>query len=369
LGDSIQVDLSGQILENVNGLLQVSNVPLANAQKLGKGSITPLITTAAAISSNLNAWSSTLVTIGKGVLTSTSGNYGGIMTYTDSLNGTIQSVVLTGAAFAGQSLVNTPDSTATITGIVSVNGTSAQINIRNTNDVVEALPTITSTITENFQEIAPLKPGYPYGYAGLLTLTSGRWFVYDADYPKTSTLDAFSSRTNIFLLPQTEQTRVAQVGFQSQPTSYVMSWAAFTNLREVTITFAGDLDTGFNSSYAPDTTVSSYNTHYSLSFNPATDTLGVGLAISADGSTFTPIGKAMISDRGIFHTVTFIIDQKALKTAGIPTGTPLYLQIYNVSVGTSGGTGINLIPVQGSGTPPYTYGMRPIIIDNLVLGF
>ena len=139
LGDSIVVNVTGQSLSEYNGLLQVggttnANVPLGYATKVGTGSITPRIVTAADLISNMGgnqSWESTLIKIVNVTFSTTTFTTttnvtdatGTVLLYTDC-SGTFQATFANAAIPAGTSL----------TAIVSeFNG--LQLNVRSPSDV------------------------------------------------------------------------------------------------------------------------------------------------------------------------------------------------------------------------------------------
>lgn len=130
LGDEVEVVISGETIEEFNGLLQINNVPNANATVLSTGnSITPRVATITDIIANGNAWESTLLTIQSANITGGS-TYSGSLTINDP-TGTIPMFTRFGATFASSSV---PTGTGSVTGVLGdFNG--EQINIRNTSDV------------------------------------------------------------------------------------------------------------------------------------------------------------------------------------------------------------------------------------------
>jgi hypothetical protein len=131
LGDEIEVVVSSQELSVFNSLLQVNNVPLANAQVISRGN-TPVVrnTTIAQINSNFDAWESTLVNIPGVTISGSSAVYSGGKTLTDA-TGTIAMFTQSSASFA-----NFPFKTGqvSITAIVSdFNG--KQVLLRSASDV------------------------------------------------------------------------------------------------------------------------------------------------------------------------------------------------------------------------------------------
>ncbi|HWB62147.1 MAG TPA: DUF5689 domain-containing protein [Chitinophagales bacterium] len=129
VGAQITVDLSGDSLYPYRGWLEVTPVPIGNAQQTGTGTITPRQVTIADINANLSAWESTLVKI-SGCSFAGSGTYSGNVTLND---GTASGTLYTSssATFASTAY---PTSTATVTCIIEqYNG--LQLQIRNTTDV------------------------------------------------------------------------------------------------------------------------------------------------------------------------------------------------------------------------------------------
>lgn len=131
MGDEIEVDLYNQELSQFSGLLQVNNVPNANALITGSGSITPLVGTIQQFTTNQNLYESTLVTLNNVSITPTGAIYVGSRNIFD---GTATSILYTRtqATFANNVY---PSTNVNITAIVSYFGSSAQFTIRNLNDV------------------------------------------------------------------------------------------------------------------------------------------------------------------------------------------------------------------------------------------
>ncbi|MFZ9877807.1 MAG: DUF5689 domain-containing protein, partial [Chitinophagaceae bacterium] len=168
LGDSINVNVTGQELSEFNGLLQLNNVPLAYATRVATGkAITPRTATFAAIQTNFRAWESTLVRIVNitSLVGGTSGRWGGSVTMTDA-TGTLISFTSTTATFASNSFPSTADS---FIGYLTPFNTTRQIALRNLSDVVagagpppgsSGLPLTNSPYVQNFDGIAT---GLPQG--------------------------------------------------------------------------------------------------------------------------------------------------------------------------------------------------------------
>ncbi|MDX1477564.1 MAG: DUF5689 domain-containing protein [Saprospiraceae bacterium] len=115
LGDEIQVEVTGQTLEEFNGLLQVNGVPLSNAQVIGAGALpSPRITTVSEIQANLEAWESTRVML-QGATLSGNSTFSGTLTVTDA-TGSMIMFTRSQASFASDAV---PAEPVDITAILS----------------------------------------------------------------------------------------------------------------------------------------------------------------------------------------------------------------------------------------------------------
>ncbi|NJO86556.1 MAG: hypothetical protein HC821_00215 [Lewinella sp.] len=131
IGTDLEVAVSGLELSEFNGLLQVNNVPLANAGSQGAGTLpTPRSTTVAQLLANAEAWESTLVKIDPAALTGAA-TLGNNLTVTDP-SGSVSLFTFNTATFASTPV---PSGNIALTAIVSsFNG--PQLVIRNASDVV-----------------------------------------------------------------------------------------------------------------------------------------------------------------------------------------------------------------------------------------
>jgi DNA/RNA endonuclease YhcR with UshA esterase domain len=130
LGDEIEVVVSKQEISEFNSLLQLNNVPLANAKVLRKGqSVTPREATIAEIVANFDKWESTLVRIKNATITGGATLSGG-RTVNDG-TGSIVMFTQTAATFAGTA---TPAAPVTLTAIVS-DFNAKQVILRNAADI------------------------------------------------------------------------------------------------------------------------------------------------------------------------------------------------------------------------------------------
>lgn len=133
LGEEVEINVSGQELSEFSGLLQVNNVPNANAISFGPGTLpTPRIATIAELISNADEWESTLVEIQE-VTISEGGTYNGNKTVVDS-SGDIPMYTRADASFSG---TNVPADAFTLIAIVSKFNDEPQVIIRNLNDIIE----------------------------------------------------------------------------------------------------------------------------------------------------------------------------------------------------------------------------------------
>lgn len=132
LGEELEITVSGMELSEFNGLLQLNNVPNANAISFGPGTLpTPRVATIQEVIANLEAWESTLVRINN-VTIPAGGTYSGTKTMQDA-TGNLDLFTRTAASF---STSNVPSGTFSIIGVVS-QFTSPQLNIRNLNDIIQ----------------------------------------------------------------------------------------------------------------------------------------------------------------------------------------------------------------------------------------
>ncbi len=129
LNDEIEVNLSGGLISEFNGLLQVGDVANVKASKIGTGNITPAVVTVSQIKNDLEAYESTLVKIEDAML-SGGGTFSGSLTLTDG-SGSIDLYTRSGANFATNAV---PSGEVSVTAIVS-QFNSEQLNMRKGDDV------------------------------------------------------------------------------------------------------------------------------------------------------------------------------------------------------------------------------------------
>ena len=130
LGQQVQIEVTGQELSEFNGLLQVNNVPLANATDQGTGTLpSPRVATVAEINANYDTWESTIVQINNA--TFSGGNtYEGALEVSDG-TGSIVHFTRGAATFAGDVI---PGGPVTLTCVIT-DFNAPNIFIRNLSDV------------------------------------------------------------------------------------------------------------------------------------------------------------------------------------------------------------------------------------------
>ena len=137
VGDDVTVNVAGLTLKSFSNLLEIDKsvspygVPLANATKLGTGTVTPRVATCSQIQANGNTWESTLIKVNSGTLSGTPTTYNGNLTLTDA-SGTVTHRTVSTATFATTTY---PTSSKNYTGILGEFTTGFQLSIRNLNDV------------------------------------------------------------------------------------------------------------------------------------------------------------------------------------------------------------------------------------------
>ncbi|BAV08411.1 hypothetical protein SAMN05421788_112219 [Filimonas lacunae] len=164
LGTKVQLTLTNaDTLTTYNGDLEYKSFTTTNFTTLGTGSVTPRVTTIAAINANRSQWSSTMVTLNNvTIAASTTNGTGTNYTLTDA-TGSLVTFVRSAA-----NITVTPGTATSVTGYVSIYkpagvDTTTQLTIRNTADIVMGSTTPPVT-TANFTGL--------YGF-GSVTATSG----------------------------------------------------------------------------------------------------------------------------------------------------------------------------------------------------
>lgn len=132
IGTVLEIDAAGAgVLTLWNGDLELKSVPQAKVIQMGgTQTITPRIATVAQITSNRNAWASSLVKINNVTsITQASSNSTGITYNITDATGTLSMFVRTASGIT----VNT--SGTSVTGYVSIYNTTTQIGIRSAADI------------------------------------------------------------------------------------------------------------------------------------------------------------------------------------------------------------------------------------------
>jgi Family of unknown function (DUF5689) len=168
LGDAIQVDVAGMEISEYNGLLQVNNVPLANAKNLGKGTLpTPKKLTIAQIIADFENVESTLVAIDNCSHTAT--KYGGNVVLDDKTGKitlyTSSSATLTATFAADVPVSNVLNIVGIIGQYTTATGNTNQIQMRNLADATKGSGGTTGGGSANVEPIGTIR-GY---FTGTLT--------------------------------------------------------------------------------------------------------------------------------------------------------------------------------------------------------
>lgn len=149
LGNEISVDVSGALLSEFNGLLQVDGLSVGSASLEGNpGDVAPRVATILQILSNAQAWESTLVQI-KDATISGGTTYSGSLTVTDA-TGSMVMFTRSQSTFASTAV---PMGNVTITAILS-EFNSPQLILRNASDVEGGSTGGGEEVDENFEGLA-----------------------------------------------------------------------------------------------------------------------------------------------------------------------------------------------------------------------
>ncbi len=382
-GDQVEVNISNQVLAQVNGEIQLTNIPSANAKKTGTGTIVPAITNAADVIKNATALAATLVTLPAGNLSGGNGEYSGALTYTDS-TGTVQSDVLAGAVFENTGY---PASSNSYTGIVRINGSKVTVDIPNTTNVPPGA--IKRLVTIDFQDakggnVDPAVPSFlTPDYAGTIKTATSDWgntingtnlcwlfpgSQFDGDFTS-------SGRKYLYLGYGDDPNlnnggKLIDFSYNSLPYTTLN----LAGLKTVSVTFAGSKVSGKGvlPASASLTGVPSFDV---LPFNPATDFIQVGLTFSplipgnGDFATFAPALIKLtklspkITQLGQFYTLTWTIPTQAELTAAGLGSDQVAAVLDNPDF-----TIINTSH-KAAGANPQGAQLTPVLIDKVVLGF
>ncbi|TVQ50107.1 MAG: hypothetical protein EA362_03175 [Saprospirales bacterium] len=144
MGTELEIDVSGVQLNQFQGLLQLNNVDLLNAQAISTGNeVEPIELTISNLLGNFDQYESRLVVINDVLLSKPDG--GSTFAFSTTMNdgtGQIDMFTRPQANFADDPF---PPGSVNVTGIVSVGGAqeSRQISIRNLDDIDGEIPDIT----------------------------------------------------------------------------------------------------------------------------------------------------------------------------------------------------------------------------------
>jgi hypothetical protein len=134
LGEELEINVGNLELSTFFGLLQINNVPLANAASFGPGTMpAPRVATVAQVVANLDNWESTLIRISD-VTIAGGGTYSGSKTISDG-SGEMVLFTRSQATFSGTTV---PAGPVTITGVVTRYdnpGATPQLTMRNLSDI------------------------------------------------------------------------------------------------------------------------------------------------------------------------------------------------------------------------------------------
>jgi hypothetical protein len=136
LGDELEINVSGQELSEFDGLLQINNVPLANATKIGTHTVVPSKKTISEILANFENLESTLVLVEDVNISKSSGNtFSGTCILTDA-TGNMEMFTRSQATFANTSFQTTK---VKIVAFVNQGGATKakQLSIRSLADITQ----------------------------------------------------------------------------------------------------------------------------------------------------------------------------------------------------------------------------------------
>jgi len=130
LNTELEISIEGVELSLFNGLLQLNNVPLANAKIIGSKMPVPLIVEVSDVLDNIKDLESRLIQIKNATITG-GATYSGSRTLRDA-SGSLTLFTSSAASFKDASI---PSGNVTVTGVVSVFNTP-QLKLRSLNDIL-----------------------------------------------------------------------------------------------------------------------------------------------------------------------------------------------------------------------------------------
>jgi|GEM_PF-2054954 len=306
-GDEVQIGVSNQKLEQVNGEIVLNAIPVDSASKTGTGTITPKETTVQELSANAAAWDGTLVKLPAGRFYGGDGKYVVGIEYADA-SGRVKAGVLDGATFKDQAYAA---SVAQLVGIVRMEGTVARIDIRNTNDVTGG--EITRILVEDFSDVNYFTQHPDYNSEIIMqdfTTAKDEWsngvnacYLLKGDRFDGSFLSA--NRKYLYLVngpgksDGVNRFNNLQSGFQN---------LKLKGLKTITVTFAGSKMVGTNilksnAESQPSTSVAA--------FDPSVDYLQLSVWFQLSSRNGFQLNSAKFTKTGEWITVTFTLPTKA----------------------------------------------------------
>jgi len=220
LGDLINVDVSGGILGEFNGLLQVDGLDTGGSGVVSHpGDVTPRTATVLEVLNNAQAWESTLVKIEKVVLKDNS-IYNGSVTVQDK-TGSMILFTRSQSTFASEVL---PTDTVSITAIVS-DFNAPQLIIRNSSDVKGGGIVVVDDLDESFTSIADnadvILPGWVNIAVKGTRLWRGKVFSGNHYAQATAFQDAATEMESWLVTPEIVLDVPKKISFESAYANFV----------------------------------------------------------------------------------------------------------------------------------------------------
>lgn len=319
-GDVVEVGVSRQKLDMLNGELAIVDLATDSIKKTGRDTILPRTATAKQVLDSAAAWSGTLVTINNGLFDPGNEIFSGTVDYTDA-TGTVKSTTLNGASFRIRPI---PYHEAKLTGIVRKHEETVSVDMRSWYitffDVADYQPAY--TITEDFQQWTATS-------STTATMRTGIWNCLSMmAYAKSAIQDGSYSTRNRILRGNT--------------TGAYITIPRLKGLKSVTVVFSGSVTDTVYGGNSQETEA--------LPFNASRDDVGVNLTIISYGGLIQGIPYT-IKELGKFHTVTFLVKKEDLATMDIDLDSNERLSIRNAS------------------SPTRRSKATAIVIDKVILGF
>lgn len=314
-GDKVEINISKQKLEKVNGEIVLTSIPLANVTKTSTGTIMPKETTVQELSANAAAWDGTLVKLPAGRFYGGDGRYVAGIEYADA-SGRVKAGVLDGATFKGQAYAA---SVSQLVGIVRVEGTVARIDIRNTSDVTGG--EITRLLVEDFSDVNYFIQHPDYNSEIIqsgFTTAKEEWsnavnacFLLKGDRFDGSFLSA--NRKYLYLVNGPRKSDGLNLSNSLQSSFQNLK---LKGLKTITVTFAGSKMVGTdilksNADGAPSTSVAA--------FDQSVDYFQLGVWFQLSSRNGFQLNSAKFTKTGEWITATFTLPTKAEMLAmGLP---------------------------------------------------